>query len=80
MQSIAIELAGGNDAQHVRGTARQAHLLVDSQVFVDLREVACRQDLDGVGVCVLHVMDGLRCDAHLVEATAELVIFRQQNN
>lgn len=80
VQSVAVELTGGDDPQHVRGATGQAHLLVDPQVLVDLHEVACREDLDGIGPCTLHVLDGLRCDAHLVEATAELAILCQQNN
>ena len=80
VQGVAVELAGGDDPQHMRGAAGQTHLLIDAQVFVDFDEVACWEDLDGVGIGMLHMLDGLRCDANLLEAITQFPILRQDNN
>ena len=80
VQCIAVELAGGDDPQDMRGATTQPHFLVDPEVLVDLDEMACGQNLDGVGVAVLYVSDGLRWDSHGVQLVPQVVVFSQYHH
>ena len=74
---VSVQLASSDHPQVVWRASGKVHLLVHTQVLVDLGEAASGQDLDRVEVAVLGLPDCLRRDPHRTQLVAQLPVFSQ---